>query len=61
MALAIFAVMAMITGAMPSILGDLGGKNGVIILGVGALAVGIIFAIGFVLDKQRAARESFGG
>jgi excisionase family DNA binding protein len=61
-AIALFGTMAMMQGAMPGILERIGsGNTAVVILGVGFVAVGIIFAIGFVLDKQRAARDSFGG
>ena len=61
-AIALFGIMAMMQGAMPGILEKIGsGSTALVILGVGFVAVGIIFAIGFVLDKQRAARDSFGG
>lgn len=61
-AIALFAVMAMMQGTLPGLLESIGSGNaGLIILGVGFVAVGIIFGIGYVLDKQRAARDSFGG
>lgn len=62
MAVAIFGIMALVHGALPGFLEQIGsGSTSVIILAVGFLAVIVLFAIGFVMDKQRAARDSFGG
>jgi hypothetical protein len=62
LALAVYAFMALLSQAPPAWLSQLAGENvPLIIMVAAAVIVGIAALVGFVLDKNRAAREAAGG
>jgi excisionase family DNA binding protein len=57
-----FTLIAIMNGSKPSYVLSLGtGQTGLIVLAIGVAAVLVSVGIGYVLDKQRTARESVGG
>ena len=61
-AMTAFTLIAIMSGAMPLYVLSLGtGNTGLIVLAIGVAVVLISVGIGYVLDKQRTARESIGG
>lgn len=62
LALAVVALMALLANATPSFVEQIAeGNTSLIILVAGAVIVGIAALVGYVFDKQRAAREALGG
>lgn len=61
LALACIGIMAVMLGFVPGLVRTLGTESApLILLGVGAFAVVVAAGIGYVLQKQRAAREAIG-
>ena len=61
-AMTAFTLIAIMSGAMPTYVLSIGtGNTGLIVLAIGVAVVLISVGIGYVLDKQRTARESIGG
>jgi len=62
LALACFGVMAVMAGAVPGFLVTLGSESTpLVLLAAGVILTGAAAGIGYVLQKQRAAREALGG
>jgi len=62
LALAVLALVVLLAGGAPGVLARIAEGNTPLILIVsGAVVVGIAALVGYVLDKQRAAREALGG
>lgn len=60
--LATLAVIALLREAVPGLLASaVDGNTPMILIIGGVVVVGIAAMVGYVLDKQRAAREAFGG
>ena len=57
-----FALLALLAGARPGVVVSIGeGNAGVIILFGGAVVAAVVAVIGYVLEKQRGAREAASG
>ncbi|HUX00743.1 MAG TPA: hypothetical protein VMY35_07165 [Phycisphaerae bacterium] len=57
-----FALLALLAGARPGVVVSIGeGNAGVVILFGGAVVAAVVAVIGYVLEKQRGAREAAGG
>jgi len=57
-----FALLALLAGARPGVVVSIGeGSAGVVILFGGAVVAAVVAVIGYVLEKQRGAREAAGG
>lgn len=62
LALAGLALIALMAGAVPGVLeGVASGNMPLILIVAGIVVVGIAGLVGYVLDKQRMAREAYGG
>jgi len=57
-----FALLALLAGARPGVVVSIGeGNAGVVILFGGAVVAAVVAVIGYVLEKQRGAREAASG
>ncbi|MGB2967010.1 MAG: hypothetical protein WBD14_06320 [Phycisphaerae bacterium] len=57
-----FALLALLAGARPGVVVSIGeGSAGVVILFGGAVVAAVVAVIGYVLEKQRGAREAASG
>ena len=62
LALACFGVIAVMTGAVPGVLLTIGSESTpLVLLASGIVLTGAAAGIGYVLQKQRSAREAIGG
>jgi len=62
LAFTLFALLALLAGARPGVVVSIGeGSAGVILLFGGIVVVILVAVIGYVLERQRSAREAAGG